>query len=60
MKINKEWHEKNKMPKNPTMDQRIEWHLNHLKNCHCREDLPPKLLEEMKKRQIDIPKIVKD
>lgn len=60
MKINKEWHEKNKMPKNPTIDQRIEWHLNHLKNCHCREDLPPKLLEEMKKRQIDIPIIAKD
>lgn len=51
-KINKEWHLKNKMPKNPTVEQRIDWHLNHLKHCQCRTDIPEKLKEEMKKRNI--------
>lgn len=36
-KINKEWHLKNKMPKNPTVQQRIEWHREHLKYCSCRK-----------------------
>ncbi len=52
--MNKEWHDKHPMPKNPTMEQRIEWHLAHQKNCACRE-IPSKLLEEMKKRGIKKP-----
>ena len=52
MKINQEWHEKNKMPKNATFEQRVKWHLEHLKNCSCREGLPKKLAEEMKRRNI--------
>ena len=27
MKINKEWHEKNKMPKNAKFEERVKWHL---------------------------------
>lgn len=37
MSINKEWHLKNKMPENPTQKQRMEWHIEHAKNCDCRE-----------------------
>ncbi|MCW5922296.1 MAG: hypothetical protein KIS77_08135 [Saprospiraceae bacterium] len=55
MKINKEWHEQNPMPKNATFEQRVAWHLEHLKNCSCRRELPKKLVEEMKKRGIPIP-----
>ena len=54
-KINAEWHRTHRMPKNATTDQRIEWHLEHLKNCACRTDLPAKIKEEMKKRKIAIP-----
>ncbi len=50
MKINVEWHEKNQMPKNATIEQRIEWHMEHLRHCNCRTDFPEKLKEEMKKR----------
>jgi hypothetical protein len=49
--INKEWHIKHKMPKNPTLEQRIEWHLEHAKHCHCRK-IEGKIAEEMKKRGI--------
>ena len=51
MKLNKEWHLVHPMPKNPTQQQRIEWHLEHAKNCGCRE-IPAKLKEEMKKLKI--------
>ena len=52
MKINKEWHLANKMPKNPTFEQRVKWHKEHNKNCQCRPGFPKKLAEEMKKRGI--------
>jgi hypothetical protein len=53
-KINREWHLKNKMPKNPSIEQRIHWHQQHIKNCTCRTDIPEKLKQEMKKRNIKI------
>ena len=37
MKINKEWHLKNRMPKNPTFEQRMEWHIAHAASCACRQ-----------------------
>lgn len=37
MKINREWHEKNRMPKNANLEQRVKWHVEHAKNCRCRE-----------------------
>lgn len=51
MKINKAWHLTHQMPKNPTFEQRVEWHLDHQKNCSCRP-IPEKLLEEIRKRNI--------
>lgn len=49
LKINKEWHLAHLMPKNATLDQRIQWHIEHAKNCNCRE-MPEKIKEEIKKR----------
>jgi len=54
MKLNKEWHLTHRMPKNATLEQRIAWHLEHKKNCGCR-DIPEKLKEEilkMKNREL--------
>jgi len=51
MSINKEWHLKNKMPKNPTFEQRVKWHLEHQKHCNCRK-IDGKLAEEMKAKGI--------
>lgn len=50
MKLNKEWHLANPMPKNATLEQRIAWHIEHKKNCACR-DIPEKLKLEIKKRK---------
>jgi hypothetical protein len=46
--INVKWHLKNKMPKNPTEEARIKWHIEHLKNCPCHAP-SLKLMEEIKK-----------
>jgi hypothetical protein len=52
MSINKEWHLAHPMPPHATIEQRIHWHIEHLKNCGCRRDFPLKLKREMKKRNI--------
>jgi hypothetical protein len=48
--MNEQWHKQNRMPKNPTIEQRIKWHLEHQKACDCRE-IPKKLQEEIVKRK---------
>jgi hypothetical protein len=47
-KVNKEWHAKNRMPKNATRGQRIGWHCEHAKNCGCRP-IPRDVAEEVDK-----------
>jgi hypothetical protein len=42
--VNKAWHARNKMPNNPTLQQRIAWHKRHHRACACRE-IPKSLLE---------------
>ena len=53
--IDAAWHRSHRMPKNATLDQRIQWHVAHLKNCNCRYELPVKLRAEMEKRNIVLP-----
>jgi hypothetical protein len=35
-KLNAPWHEDNPMPKKPSTEQRLQWHLEHERNCGCR------------------------
>jgi len=53
--INAAWHSANRMPKNATIDQRIEWHLAHRKACGCRKDLPATIIKELKRRGLPVP-----
>ena len=52
MNINKECHHANPMPSRASLDERIQWHLQHQKACACRP-IPPKLLAEMTKRRLE-------
>ena len=52
MKINKEWHEKNRMPKNAAFKEKVKWHTKHKNNCLCRPGFPKKLEEEVKKKRL--------
>lgn len=42
------------MPKNATLNQKIQWHSDHARECGCRE-IPPKILHKMNERK---PKLV--
>ncbi|MFA5052953.1 MAG: hypothetical protein WC565_02770 [Parcubacteria group bacterium] len=53
MKLNAKWHLTHKMPKNPTLDEKVKWHIEHAKNCKCRP-LGGKISEEIKKKGIKI------
>jgi len=46
--MNKDWHQKNKMPANATDKQRVKWHIEHLNNCNCRKPTPKiqKMIDE--------------
>jgi hypothetical protein len=48
-RLNREWHLAHLMPKNATLEQRIEWHAEHSQNCSCRE-MPPSIAAEIEKR----------
>jgi hypothetical protein len=51
MKLNKEWHLAHRMPANATLQQRIEWHIEHQKNCNCRPT-PQKILAAINKNKL--------
>jgi len=53
-KINKDWHENNKMPPKASDDERIKWHIEHTKNCPCRP-IPKGVIELMIKKGIAMP-----
>ncbi|MCB1516051.1 MAG: hypothetical protein KDJ19_00315 [Hyphomicrobiaceae bacterium] len=53
-KINADWHRDNPMPKNPTPQQRIDWHLAHAVHCQCR-GIPKGVLKLMAERNIPVP-----
>lgn len=42
------------MPRNPSLDQRIAWHVAHAKACGCRP-IAGKIKEEMERRGIAVP-----
>jgi hypothetical protein len=54
-KINAEWHKTNRMPKNPTFNERVFWHLEHIKNCECRK-IPKKFATLMDDAGVRYPK----
>jgi hypothetical protein len=47
--MNAEWHKKHPMPKNPTLEQRVRWHISHARQCGCRP-MPAPIIIEIKKR----------
>lgn len=47
--INKAWHLEHRMPRNATLEQRLEWHVKHAANCNCRE-MPESIRHELEAR----------
>jgi hypothetical protein len=51
MDINTEWHSKNTLPENPTLDQRVKWSIEHARHCACGA-ADGEILDELKKRYL--------
>jgi hypothetical protein len=49
MAVNKEWHEKNRMPKRAGRAARVAWHVEHAARCGCRP-VPVSLWAEVEER----------
>jgi hypothetical protein len=47
--INKKWHLAHPMPRSPSLEQRLEWHVKHAANCTCRE-IPEGIRKELDAR----------
>lgn len=47
--MNARWHKAHPMPANPTLDQRLRWHVAHAKACDCRE-MPASIVAELARR----------
>jgi hypothetical protein len=41
-KLNKDWHARNRMPENASLEQRVAWHRAHARACGCRP-MPAKI-----------------
>ncbi|MBS1913948.1 MAG: hypothetical protein JST22_18310 [Bacteroidetes bacterium] len=54
-KLNAEWHREHRMPKNATLSERVQWHLEHAAACGCRE-MPASIAAELNKRGTTPPK----
>jgi hypothetical protein len=52
--INREWHLAHRMPRNATLEQRLEWHIMHASNCSCRE-MPERIRREAAARGLVAP-----
>jgi len=48
---NTEWHLKHQLPKNPTLVQRVKWHMEHARRCPCPSQ-DEDIMEELKKRYL--------
>jgi uncharacterized damage-inducible protein DinB len=49
MTINARWHKAHRMPRNASLEQRVQWHLAHSEACGCRE-MPATIRAELRRR----------
>lgn len=53
--MNRAWHEAHPMPKKATLDERVAWHVEHARECACRE-IPASIKAELARRGIEASK----
>lgn len=60
-KINKDWHSKNRMPAKAKPAQKLQWHVNHARECGCRPIPGPiKLLMKERKPKLIVAVLVQN
>jgi hypothetical protein len=48
-KTNARWHAAHRMPRSPSLEQRVSWHVAHAAHCACRP-MPATVVAELKRR----------
>jgi hypothetical protein len=48
--MNKDWHKQHRMPRDASPRERVQWHLEHAKNCSCRP-FPKGLLSKLSEQE---------
>lgn len=54
MAINADWHRAHVLGQGAPMDQRVEWHLAHVRECGCR-GIPDTVRDELERRGLPVP-----
>jgi hypothetical protein len=52
--MNAEWHDVHVLGQGASMDRRVEWHLEHARECGCRA-IPRTVVEELERRGVEVP-----
>ncbi len=52
--MNRTWHDEHRLNPAATLDERVEWHLEHAKLCGCR-DMPDNIKQILAERGIEPP-----
>jgi hypothetical protein len=52
--LNRAWHQQHVMPKRPSVEQRLRWHVAHARACGCRE-IPRTIVAELRRRGRAVP-----
>jgi hypothetical protein len=47
--LNRLWHAQHRLGSKASLDDRVQWHIEHAKACGCRP-IPPPVLEEIERR----------
>ena len=50
-KINQDWHRDQVMPREANLDERVAWHIEHARECGCRE-IPAKIRKKSKGKRL--------
>ncbi len=51
-RLNADWHRAHRMPKNPSLAQRVAWHEEHSRVCGCRP-MPDSIVAALRARAGD-------
>jgi hypothetical protein len=54
VRLNAQWHQAHKLARSATLEERLEWHLQHAVNCGCRE-MPASIRQERERRGLLTP-----
>ncbi|HLN77156.1 MAG TPA: hypothetical protein VK204_08930 [Nocardioidaceae bacterium] len=52
--MNRDWHLAHVLGSKAPMDRRVEWHLEHARECGCGP-IPPSVKAEIRARGMDVP-----